>query len=95
MLNHSVTRGVCAACKYERGCIYKGDSGRMILQCEQFEMEFPVAVAAPNRLTGSRASSGKENDPKTSAGLCSSCRNREGCTYLRPEGGVWHCDEYA
>ena len=27
-------------------------------------------------------------------GLCSLCENRTTCTYPKPEGGVWHCEEY-
>ena len=35
-----------------------------------------------------------ENDIGREMGLCSHCENREFCTYPKPEGGVWHCDEY-
>lgn len=27
-------------------------------------------------------------------GLCRNCARLVDCTYPRPEGGVWHCDEY-
>jgi hypothetical protein len=27
-------------------------------------------------------------------GLCVSCDLRFGCTYPKPPGGVWNCDEY-
>ncbi len=27
-------------------------------------------------------------------GLCSICEGREACTFVKPEGGVWHCEEY-
>jgi hypothetical protein len=27
-------------------------------------------------------------------GLCSTCENSETCTFQKPEGGVWHCEEY-
>jgi hypothetical protein len=27
-------------------------------------------------------------------GLCGLCEDRSTCTYPRPEGGVWHCEEY-
>jgi hypothetical protein len=27
-------------------------------------------------------------------GLCANCEKRQTCTLQRPEGGVWHCDEY-
>lgn len=27
-------------------------------------------------------------------GLCRNCKKRKGCTLPKPEGGVWHCEEY-
>lgn len=27
-------------------------------------------------------------------GLCSNCEERATCIYPKPEGGVWHCDEF-
>ena len=27
-------------------------------------------------------------------GLCRNCARLVDCTYPKPEGGVWHCDEY-
>jgi hypothetical protein len=36
----------------------------------------------------------KEREPGKSRGLCSICEDREVCTFLKPEGGVWHCEEY-
>jgi hypothetical protein len=29
------------------------------------------------------------------AGLCVNCSQRFTCTYERPEGGVWHCEDYS
>jgi hypothetical protein len=38
------------------------------------------------------------NKPKGSRGehkgLCMNCANRDTCLYPKPEGGVWHCEEY-
>jgi hypothetical protein len=43
----------------------------------------------------------KEQDSGTSRngdvplkGLCMNCAYRETCLYPKPEGGVWHCEEY-
>lgn len=27
-------------------------------------------------------------------GLCVNCANREVCRHPKPEGGVWHCEEF-
>jgi len=35
-----------------------------------------------------------DKDPGAYMGLCKSCANRETCTFPKPEGGVWHCEEY-
>jgi len=32
--------------------------------------------------------------PTEAAGLCRNCARLSTCTYPRPEGGVWHCNEY-
>ena len=28
-------------------------------------------------------------------GLCATCARRSRCEFPRPEGGVWHCEEYS
>jgi hypothetical protein len=67
-------------------------SERMILQCEQFEMAFPEEG---NRVPGRpRVLPRNGRDTHKYAGLCSNCEKREACTYVKPEGGVWRCDEY-
>jgi hypothetical protein len=39
---------------------------------------------------------GKEDrdDTPRFMGLCSICEIREACRFPKPEGGVWHCEEY-
>jgi hypothetical protein len=34
------------------------------------------------------------NGDEALKGLCAHCDKRETCTLPKPEGGVWHCDEY-
>lgn len=33
--------------------------------------------------------------PERTKGLCVNCVHRLMCPYPLPEGGVWHCEEYA
>lgn len=33
-------------------------------------------------------------EPIAAVGLCSNCELRSTCTFAKPEGGVWRCDEY-
>ena len=93
MSNSNAAMGVCAACKYDPDYIYEALSGGVILQCEQFELAFPAQVARPTSARP-RAWSGNAKDTGGYAGLCSNCENRSSCVYPKPEGGVWHCDEY-
>jgi hypothetical protein len=37
---------------------------------------------------------GKESEAERFKGLCMNCDNRFECRLPRPEGGVWHCEEY-
>ena len=33
-------------------------------------------------------------DVTKNRGLCSICEDREVCAFPKPEGAVWHCEEY-
>ena len=99
MLQTSMARGICAACQHDSDCTYLRDFDHPPLQCEQFEMFLPTpdvasprAVSKPKRMEGIR--SPKDSPPPRSLGLCSSCIHQASCTYSKPEGGVWHCEEY-
>jgi hypothetical protein len=96
MSKPSAAGGVCLACKFDPDCIYEAASGRVILQCEQFEMGFresPVqAPSIPESSFSARSRHAKESSAYP--GLCSNCDNRETCIYPKPEGGVWRCEEY-
>ena len=42
-----------------------------------------------------RSSPGERGLPEAEyKGLCVNCARREICEHPKPEGGVWHCDEY-
>jgi hypothetical protein len=43
--------------------------------------------------TDERAAAGDRG--RLLAGLCVNCSQRFSCTYERPEGGVWHCEDYS
>lgn len=36
----------------------------------------------------------EKDDSERFKGLCMNCDNRFDCLLPRPEGGVWHCEEY-
>jgi len=91
MSSLSVPQGICAACVYGDDCTLSAESDRVILQCEQFELAFPKAdrqVPAPRRVVAVNDRTGNH------VGLCANCAKRETCTYPKPEGGIWRCEEY-
>lgn len=45
----------------------------------------------PESADSSCNNAGTEPDLK---GLCVNCENRQTCLLPKPEGGVWHCEEY-
>ncbi len=45
----------------------------------------------PDSVNSSCDEAGEEPDLK---GLCVNCENRRSCLMPKPEGGVWHCEEY-
>ena len=99
MSKASMTRGICAACQHDSDCTYLRDFDHPPLQCEQFEMNFPTPeLASPRAISELKrmvtSHSPKDPAPLRSLGLCASCVRRATCTYSKPEGGVWRCEEY-
>jgi hypothetical protein len=35
-----------------------------------------------------------EEEVSRYSGLCVNCEHRQSCTHPKPEGGVWHCENY-
>ncbi len=58
--------------------------------CELFEV---FAPPPPGTVAAAREPVGSQ-DTGEYKGLCVNCENRNTCSVPRPEGGVWHCEEY-
>ena len=89
--------GLCDSCIKAEDCTFIRRPGRAILDCDEFAPVEP-RHGAP-RLVLARAGLSDvpaENDEEieSAIGLCRSCAHRADCTYPRPQGGVWHCDDY-
>lgn len=92
--------GLCLTCdNNSSGCGFRKRRGFDAIYCEMFssngaspsaELRSSV-VMRPTATTWSEA-----REPVTSGvtGLCVNCEHRDECTYSKPEGGVWHCEEY-
>jgi len=86
-------RDLCSTCLHAEACGSRSSPERPILFCELFEVFVPTQMAAPAAAPPERPAGGQGAvEPK---GLCVNCANRENCTMARPEGGVWHCEEYS
>ncbi len=88
--------GLCSSCNAFKDCTYPRDPKRPILECEEFDGAQPSLItASPLKVAPKEKSVGSGLDePDRYGGLCKICENRTACTYPKPEGGVWHCEEY-
>ncbi len=85
-------RDLCSTCNHAETCGSRSTPERPILFCELFEVFAPAPTAAPVAAPPERTASGQ--GAVEHKGLCVNCENRQECTMARPEGGIWHCEEY-
>lgn len=90
-------KGLCLSCRNSLTCTFLENHNEAVLQCDEFD-GFELRVRKPEHsllksTTGSKSNSEKK-DPNGARGLCANCEDRKACTYPKPEGGVWHCEEY-
>jgi hypothetical protein len=77
--------------------MYLRCSPKAVLQCEEFEA---FACELKGQPVKPKITPVKENPgatPKETPryfGLCFNCKHTETCTFPKPAGGVWHCEEY-
>ena len=82
---HKSHTDLCSTCTHVRTCGSRGTSATPIFSCDKY---CALAAAEPTRMLDLTSSIVPGH------GLCFSCRVRETCHFPRPEGGVWHCEEY-
>lgn len=79
--------GLCSCCKNTSHCTYLRNANSPVWQCEEFEgFECKPTNHKPEISTHITNSD--------FLGLCRNCENRNTCKFPKPEGGVWHCEEY-
>lgn len=81
--------GLCETCIHRHNCVYRIRSGKIVLQCELFEIE---KIKSP--YTNREVQEYKESNGNSHKGLCSNCFNEPHCKLPKAKGGVWHCEEY-
>ena len=85
-------RDLCSNCDDGDRCEGRIGPKRPIFFCE----EFVVFGAAPMP-EGDRAVRVQPKETRSTRGrigLCVNCDNVETCDSPKPEGGIWHCEEY-
>ena len=85
-------RDLCSTCNHAGTCDPRSTAEHPIFFCEMFEAFVPASVVAPT-------TTGPERQANPAGmvglkGLCINCEHRESCSMHRPEGGIWHCEEY-
>jgi hypothetical protein len=87
--------GLCMSCKNASSCTFPRDPTRPAFYCEEFEVATTASTMSFGEdrglVTGSDAS---DEDSEEFIGLCSDCEVRRDCTFPKPEGGIWCCEEY-
>jgi hypothetical protein len=95
-----VFAGLCATCGIVDTCISAKNGGYPVVECEEYaadERTFSeiVEVTAPTPTQKATLVVKTPEEEAVIEGLCETCTHRETCTFPRPEGGVWHCEEFA
>ena len=85
-------RDLCSTCNNAEACGSRSTSERPIFYCEEFDAFVSVPVSEVARPAPARP--GTKRKALRRGGLCTNCDNAETCTSSKPEGGVWHCEEY-
>ncbi len=89
-------RDLCSTCENNPTCTFPKNPDKPVLYCELFDdgrtlSQNSVKDHSPLSL---KSSGGTEEEQQRFTGLCSNCENRENCSFPKPQGGVWHCEEY-
>ncbi len=88
--------GLCRDCLNAPECTFPRDPNRPVWQCEEFTgIECgPEKISCEGPLPRGKAPILEGKETGEWIGLCKNCDHRKACAFPKPEGGVWHCDEY-
>lgn len=91
--------GLCALCNLSASCTFVRSKDRPVLSCEEFDGSSSNVrlhvVRPPVRPVPTMRAAVSETVADTSVwGLCKTCTKRNECTFARPDGGVWQCEEF-
>ena len=88
--------GLCSTCRNALACTFPRDPNKPVFYCEDFEIEktSSIKTLGKKQLPATGPAAAKDKDSTKFIGLCSDCENRRTCAFPKPEGGIWHCEEY-
>ena len=85
-------RDLCSTCNHAEACAGRSTPERPIFFCEEFDVFVSVPAPQPGQAAPTQPTKRQSTNEHT--GLCMNCDNVGTCTLPKPEGGVWHCEEY-
>ena len=95
MLGNTISPRLCSTCKHASTCSFPRDPQKPSFYCEEFEIEStPAKRKGEEDKARPVASFVMAEESGSLIGLCCDCENRQRCVFPKPEGGVWHCEEY-
>jgi hypothetical protein len=83
---------LCTTCNNAPKCLSRKNHIRPVYFCENYDDFIPQKPAEKKIRTMSKNVT--KDEVNTFKGLCVNCRHRNTCAFPKPEGGVWHCEEY-
>ena len=94
--NNIKYHGLCSNCRNAPSCTFQRDPQKSVFDCEEFEVATCPSVKTirkdePPETTSVNA---EDEDSGKFIGLCNNCNNRKTCVFPKPQGGIWHCEEY-
>ena len=87
-------KGLCTSCNLAAECTFPRLPGRPVMCCEEFDGASLVAKKPPTPTSAGAPAAGDVALDDGPRGLCRTCELKEVCSYPKPEGGVWHCEEF-
>ena len=93
------TVNLCSICFHQKKCEVEGKTGGLVTKCDDFKLDL-TAVRKLNPFadvgTGNpdEGCSANSEPAGRSMGLCLFCSKRKMCQLPRPEGGIWHCEDF-
>jgi len=96
MIGNTEYPTLCSSCKHASTCTFPRDPQRPSFYCEEFEIEMTphTQTAGDDKGRPMIPDIAEVKGTTQFVGLCCDCENRQNCVFPKPEGGIWHCQEY-